>query len=49
MNYMRTGMLLAALTALFMAIGYMIGGPDGMLIALIVAIAMNSVQLLEIR
>jgi Zn-dependent protease with chaperone function len=38
---MRSGMLLAALTALFMAMGYMIGGPDGMLIALIIAIAMN--------
>ena len=41
MNYMRTGMLLAGLTALFMAVGYMIGGPEGMLIALIVAIAIN--------
>ncbi len=41
MNYMRTGMLLAGLTALFMAVGYLIGGPDGMLIALVVAIAMN--------
>ena len=41
MNYLRTGMLLAGLTALFMAVGYLIGGPDGMLIALIVAVAMN--------
>ncbi|MFL5270186.1 MAG: zinc metalloprotease HtpX [Stellaceae bacterium] len=41
MNYVRTGMLLAGLTALFMAVGYLIGGPDGMLIALIVAVAMN--------
>jgi len=40
-NYVRTGMLLAGLTALFMAVGYLIGGPDGMLIALIVAVAMN--------
>jgi heat shock protein HtpX len=41
MNYVRTGMLLAALTALFMAVGYLLGGPDGMLIALLVAVAMN--------
>ena len=41
MNYVRTGMLLAGLTALFMAVGYLIGGPDGMVIALIVAVAMN--------
>jgi heat shock protein HtpX len=40
-NYVRTGMLLAGLTALFMAVGYLIGGPDGMLIAFIVAVAMN--------
>jgi heat shock protein HtpX len=41
MNYMRTGILLAGLTALFMAVGYLIGGPDGMLIALVIAVAMN--------
>ncbi len=41
MNYMRTGMLLAGLTALFMAVGYLIGGAEGMLIALVVAVAMN--------
>jgi heat shock protein HtpX len=41
MNYMRTGILLAGLTALFMVVGYLIGGPDGMLIALVIAVAMN--------
>jgi len=37
----RTFMLLAAMTALFLAIGYMIGGESGMLIALAVAAATN--------
>jgi heat shock protein HtpX len=41
MNYVRTGMLLAGLTALFMAVGYLIGGPEGMLIAFAIAVAMN--------
>jgi len=41
MNYMRTGMLLAAMTALFMGLGYMLGGTGGMMIALAVAAAMN--------
>ena len=34
MNIMRTAMLLAALTAIFMGVGYLIGGAGGMLIAL---------------
>ncbi|WP_068084237.1 zinc metalloprotease HtpX [Polycladidibacter stylochi] len=41
MNYVRTGMLLAAMTALFMGLGYLIGGQSGMLIALLIAAAMN--------
>ncbi|MEQ8345816.1 MAG: zinc metalloprotease HtpX [Sneathiellaceae bacterium] len=41
MNLIRTGILLAAMTALFMGIGYLIGGEGGMLIALVVAAAMN--------
>jgi heat shock protein HtpX len=41
MNLVRTAMLLALLTALFMGIGYMIGGTGGMMIAFIVAAAMN--------
>ena len=41
MSYFRTAILLAALTALFMGIGYLIGGQGGMLLALVVAAAMN--------
>lgn len=41
MNGFRTLMLLAALTALFMALGYMLGGPGGALVALLVAAGMN--------
>jgi heat shock protein HtpX len=38
---MRTGILLAGLTGLFMAVGYLIGGGSGALIALIIAAATN--------
>ncbi len=41
MNYFRTAMLLAGLTALFMGIGFLIGGGSGALIALLVAGGMN--------
>lgn len=41
MNHLRTFTLLAALTALFMGVGYLIGGPAGMLVALGVAAASN--------
>ena len=41
MNFMRTAMLLAFMTALFMGVGYMIGGQSGMLIAFLIAAAMN--------
>ncbi len=41
MNYVRTAMLLAAMTALFMGIGFLIGGQSGMMIALAIAAAMN--------
>jgi heat shock protein HtpX len=41
MNYMRTAILLAGLTGLFMAVGYLIGGGSGALIALIVAAGTN--------
>jgi len=40
-NTLKTGMLLAALTALFMVLGLMIGGRGGMMIALLVAVGMN--------
>jgi heat shock protein HtpX len=41
MNYVKTGMLLAALTALFGVVGYFIGGATGLVIALLVAGGMN--------
>jgi heat shock protein HtpX len=40
-NYLRTTILLAGLTALFMGVGYLIGGSGGAIIALIIAGAMN--------
>src|SRR6478735_9956215 len=43
-NNLRTFVLLAALTALFMGIGYMIGGPTGMVLALVVAAGMNLIS-----
>ena len=41
MNLMRTAMLLAFMTALFMGVGYLIGGQSGMLIAFVAAAGMN--------
>ena len=41
MNYVKTAMLLAFLTAIFVAMGALIGGEAGMLIAFLVALAMN--------
>jgi heat shock protein HtpX len=41
MNYFRTAMLLAGLTALFMGVGFLIGGSSGAMIALVVAAGMN--------
>ncbi|WP_029086179.1 zinc metalloprotease HtpX [Brevundimonas aveniformis] len=41
MNHLKTFVLLAALTALFMGLGYLIGGTTGMLIALVFAGGMN--------
>lgn len=40
-NIMKTAVLMAAITALFMALGSLIGGQQGMLIALVVALGMN--------
>jgi heat shock protein HtpX len=44
MNHLKTFTLLAAMTALFMGAGYMVGGPTGMLIALVLAGAMNLIS-----
>jgi len=41
MNHLKTFALLAVLTALFVGLGYLIGGPTGMMIALVVAGGMN--------
>jgi heat shock protein HtpX len=41
MNTMRTGILMAAMTAIFLFAGFMLGGEAGMLIALAVAAGMN--------
>ena len=41
MNHTRTFMLMAAMTALFLVIGYLLGGTGGMLFALIFAVASN--------
>ena len=41
MNMLKTTMLLAALTALFMALGYTLGGSGGAILSLLVAAGMN--------
>jgi len=41
MNYLKTAILLAGLTALFMAAGYALGGQGGMIIALAAALVSN--------
>ncbi|MBB5046021.1 heat shock protein HtpX [Rhodopseudomonas rhenobacensis] len=41
MSYFKTAILLAGLTALFMGVGYLIGGASGAAIALVVAAATN--------
>jgi heat shock protein HtpX len=43
-NHLRTFMLLAALTAIFVGVGYVIGGAAGMAIAFALAAAMNLVS-----
>ncbi|RCL02135.1 MAG: heat shock protein HtpX [Candidatus Tokpelaia sp. JSC189] len=41
MNIIRTAMLLAFMTAMFIVLGYLIGGSNGMLIAFLIAMGMN--------
>jgi heat shock protein HtpX len=41
MNYVKTAMLLAFLTAIFVALGALVGGSTGMLVAFIFALGMN--------
>ncbi len=40
-NLMKTAILMAAITGLFMAVGALLGGETGMMIALVVALGMN--------
>lgn len=42
MNTLRVGLLLAAMTALFLVVGWIIGGTTGMIVALIAAAGMNA-------
>jgi heat shock protein HtpX len=42
MNMLRTAILLAAMTALFVGVGYLLGGEAGMAIAFVLALAMNA-------
>ena len=42
MNLFKTSLLLAALTGLFLAVGYALGGGGGMVIAFLLAAAMNA-------
>lgn len=41
MNYVKTAMLLAVLTAIFVALGALVGGQAGMVVAFIFALGMN--------
>jgi heat shock protein HtpX len=41
MNFARTALLLAAMTALFLAVGYLLAGEGGLLIAFVIALGMN--------
>lgn len=42
MSFFKTGLLLAAMTALFMGVGYLIGGAGGAAIAFVIALATNA-------
>lgn len=41
MNHVKTAMLIAGMTALFMGVGFLIGGGRGMAVAFVIAAAMN--------
>jgi heat shock protein HtpX len=45
MNYAKTALMLAALTAIFVAMGAAVGGQTGMAIAFVVALGMNMLSL----
>lgn len=41
MSHLKTYLLIAAMTALFGVVGLMLGGPGGMMVALLIAVGMN--------
>ena len=41
MNTLKTGLLMALLTGLFVAVGFLVGGPSGMAIAFLFAVGLN--------
>ena len=45
MNYAKTALLLAALTAIFVAMGAAVGGRSGLVTAFVIALVMNIVSL----
>jgi heat shock protein HtpX len=45
MNFAKTGLLLALLTGVFVAMGALVGGVPGMVIAFLIALAMNAFSL----
>lgn len=45
MNYAKTALLLALLTAIFVAVGAAVGGRSGLIVAFVIAMAMNLVSL----
>jgi heat shock protein HtpX len=45
LNYAKTAVLLAVLTAIFMALGAVVGGKTGLIFAFFIALAMNAVSL----
>ncbi|MDI6832839.1 MAG: hypothetical protein QMD02_03195, partial [Bacteroidales bacterium] len=44
MNYVKTAFLLGLMFALFMGVGYLIGGQSGMIIAFFIALMMNGIS-----
>ena len=45
MNFAKTAILLAVLTAIFMAMGVAVGGQSGLVVAFVIAMAMNGLSL----
>lgn len=45
MNYAKTGLLLVVLTGIFVTMGALVGGKSGLVIAFVMALAMNAISL----